>query len=110
MITKTNFLKHTLNLIKKGWTQGNYAVNQEGVVIGYTSGNACKFCLSGALARTQNDFNLSWYNYLSHNVRQLIENNLPDGDVISWNDKKGRTKKQVVSLLNKVIKSLSRKG
>jgi hypothetical protein len=34
------------------WTQGHYAKNTNGTPVGYTSEDACSFCLLGALDKT----------------------------------------------------------
>lgn len=104
MITKTNFLKHARNLIIKGWTQGHYAKNNQGDSTCYKSKEACKFCSAGALLRTDEDFGTD----MELEVREILKTAINGDCIVDWNDKTGRTKKQVVEAFNKAIKKLSK--
>jgi hypothetical protein len=89
-----------------GWCQGNAWQNKEGerirdkqdVLSGKSTLGAC--CLIGAISLVECD-DLS----RGEALRSIIED--VNTVAVSWNDSPGRTKRQVITMLNQVIKKVS---
>jgi hypothetical protein len=85
------------------WCQGAWWVDSVGQNFGskevflkhYTAPLKCA-CLDGALDLVESD------DHSMIGAQTLLRKEV--GDYITWNDEKGRTKKQVIALLNKLIK------
>lgn len=105
MLTYTNFLKHVKNLIKKGWCQGHYATDNYGKSVLYEEKNACKFCLVGALMRTQRDFELGVVGSCYNDKFQHFLWEKGIYNILHFNDDVKTTKKKVLSWLDSAIKN-----
>lgn len=121
------FLKKVKRIIKKGWTQGEYARNKYGHEISPLNRNACKWCMVGACIRAANT------GYHSDGWEKIYRNNLGrcpqieifinssfdnkiskyfstiGQNIINWNDS-CKTKEEVLSRLNSMISAESPKG
>ena len=90
------------NLIeKKGWGQGHYAVDDDGVTVGIDSPDACRFCTMGAIYAANRTYSESVVQDL---VQALGFDN--SGEVLLWNDSPSRTKDQVLARFDRAIKEL----
>ena len=84
--------------IRRGWCQFNTALAKDGSYRPAKDGEACQWCLDGALYVAING---------QHNRKEyldlynLIENKLGK-DPIKWNDTPGRTQKEVIAALEAV--------
>jgi hypothetical protein len=111
-MTPTTFLKKVRKFIERGWCQGYFALNKEGREVDARSRSACKWCLIGAICKTTPDIRFL-------HIKNIVENEL-DKDICSrarsqhqnsiegWNDKPGRTQKQVLNLIDRVLKKLEK--
>lgn len=95
-------LQRASNLLEtKGWIKRTEAVDKDGNEVPNTSKKAVKFCAYGALDAAKNRIS----SYIVTNTVEVLEGYL-NGDLTSWNDKKGRTKTQVIHLFNTVTNIL----
>lgn len=82
---------------KIGWTQHNSIQLDE-------FGKPIAFCIFGANCNVQTDTpatsHLAWISLKEFAAKH---GGIQDRSIINWNDTKGRTKKQVVALLDKAI-------
>lgn len=89
-------------LIEQGWTQGHYARNAEGDVADLMDNDACTFCLRGAIYR------VTGYDegkYLP--IIQLLNSRVYSfPGIINWNDAPGRTKAEVLDLIDETLETL----
>ena len=88
-------LDRTSAIIKRGWTQGVYARNENGDVVGPLDRTACKWCLRGALRRAAEDSPLEITSFTALKARmkadRALEAELNQQSFSSWNDEEGRT-------------------
>jgi hypothetical protein len=108
--TTTDYTVHILKVARSkivaGWCQGKNAVDSRGVATHPESGNACRYCIHGAIFST----NASANRQLSatYLVQRLIaeRSNKADVtgfDVANWNDDSSRTQAEVVQLFDDAI-------
>jgi hypothetical protein len=104
----SDFLRAMRQRIEQGWIQGGYAKTKDGWVCRPESELACAWCLSGAMLNvgTQHPGLLDAITYL----RQAILSSAfasPSasygGEIIYFNDKKGRTKEEVLAKIEEAI-------
>ena len=90
------------DLIEKGWSREAYARDKFGDPVHISDPDACKFCVAGALyalyppakvIRILRELILYIPPYMNGNTARTIT---------EWNDRKGRTKRQVVEFLRSV--------
>ena len=101
MITYTNFIRHTKNLLKRGWTQNAMARDASGVSVPSSSSSAVKFCLAGAMTRTFADlgektrkvYNKIWWEVSKKGISKIT----------SYHDNKNRTKRQILRKLDEAL-------
>lgn len=82
--------------IKKGWCRKNLAIDADGRAVLTSDLSAVAWCLSGAVcAASKFDYKTMkrWFG--------LIESKM-DEAIPKWNDRRGRTKEQVIALLKSV--------
>jgi hypothetical protein len=106
LIRTREILNHPLS-----WTRGVNAVNASNHVVGVASPSACRWCLRGAMKRACHD--LLTANSRSGLVSRidrlaLYEDTLrligiSNAAIISYNDTKGRTHKQITNRLDRWI-------
>lgn len=86
-------------LVLKSWNQGCFARNAEGLKVGATSPEAVSFCMFGAIMKvTENDdghttapiYLAIWAQEMKHGI----------GNMIQYNDTKGRTKEEVAAIFD----------
>jgi hypothetical protein len=88
-------LKKARRLLEKGWTQGNWAVDQAGRPVDPEDPSACSFCLGGALCVAMK---------LSDFATAIDATFLSVGTAFaSFNDAPGRTKSEVLAALDTAI-------
>lgn len=100
-MTTIEILKGARALIEKGWCQGRYATDTNGAPASERSDNAVCFCISGALFRLGAGAGAP----ASYAVRAAIDY----AYLVAWNDKRGRTKEQVLAAFDKAIAAESAK-
>jgi hypothetical protein len=90
-------------LVDRGWCQGAMAKDEFGVECDEDAPEACHFCLAGALVRARTN--------LGEGSVQAAENAIADVLgldksylYVNWNDRAGRTKEQVLSVMDLAIK------
>lgn len=99
-----------------GWCQKSWAqFSTPPKVENLTAPEACAFCLSGALyraehdvasgiAKTDNVYRVGVGGHVAFNTVLEVLRDRPDGmTVIGWNDVRGRTREEVVSILDEAI-------
>lgn len=94
-----------------GWTQGKFARDKDGNGVRYSSNEAVCWCLLGAqccvLAANEKMFDRSVVDILS-NGRESVITELTGAawGVADWNDFPGRTKEEVIALVDSVRKKI----
>lgn len=107
MKTQKELVKTAIGLVKKGWTQGAYARDSEGVQTSDYSPNACSFCVLGSLSRAAIDTQ----NYQAYGptvslfMRFLLKKGWP-GMPSRWNDSPTRTQAEVIKTLQEFKETL----
>lgn len=84
-------------LLKAGWTQNHSAIDIDGLVVDIDSQRAVKFCLIGARDKCRPSW-YSAYRLINKFLYSKVDN------IIDFNDASGRTKRQVLALVSKMIK------
>lgn len=88
-------------LTEKGWTQGALARDKDGEKTEWHLETACSFCLRGALVVA------SWQHGMQAQMsaRSRLEMALAvPGDTVSFNDAPGRTREEVLDLIERAKK------
>lgn len=98
-------------LTEKGWTQGVFARTQGGAPTDCRSDTACSFCLRGALKGATADLPYNDGTEANYRLHRALGEVLPreslgaylDGhvDIISFNDTPGRTREEVLDLIER---------
>lgn len=123
---KTQLLYKVRSLVTKGWTQGAYARNSEGVNLESDHPMAVCWCLSGAFVRACYDMIGSLFEKPLITTKELTDLSeaydearlavmlkirsltfLKYESIVSFNDSSYTTKEQVIALLDIVIKDLA---
>lgn len=97
---------------RTGWTQEHFARDSRGKPVITMDESACCFCLIGALDRVRDIGNpYSWYSHrVSLDALSRVVGTPADWCSLSgWNDKKGRTKDEVVAALRKAAEIAAKK-
>lgn len=82
----------------RGWCQGHYALNADGEQTKAISGEAVAWCLLGGIdAVRATPKERGWLKVAIHN--EISKSIYGGRNVIEWNDKKGRTKDEIMALL-----------
>ena len=107
-------LEEMKRLLEIGWTRSALARDKYGNKVSTKSEDACSFCLSGAVLRAV--FNTSPADYVAENeLMSMLEREVEalnpgkcnswNGDnFVVWNDEYGRTKEEVIALVDTLIK------
>lgn len=91
-------------LLEKGWTQGAYAKNSQGVVCFVNDPEAACFCLVGALSVASRGSAYGQVERLNRALRwSLAQMNTGSRFVSDYNDARGRTREEVIALIDKTI-------
>ena len=95
-------------LIRKGWCQHNNAEDQDGDGVEVSHKFAKKFCPHGALCRVAGSANpVTWYEGVLE-AFSAFRHAIGDVDIATWNDRKDRTKAQVLEAFDKAIQEAER--
>lgn len=105
MSTAVEILEFSRDLIKNGWTSGNFAENREGFEVDPMSTSACSFCAAGAMSRAIHVLKPSPENsQLAHEALQTSLSSDFYG-VIHFNDSQ-QSEEPVIDLFDRAIESL----
>lgn len=86
--------------LEKGWCQGASARDENGYTVGANLPVATSFCIFGALTyEDRYDGTLD----ARQLVREVLGAKLGDGAIATYNDAPGRTKEEVLALVDKAI-------
>ena len=91
-------------LIERGWVQGWDARNRYGKMVQALTPDACAWCLTGALTKAATHLHLREED--RQRAYELVAAALPTGEsrfVVVFNDSPGRTKEQVLAVLDDAI-------
>jgi len=106
MSTK-QILVETRKLIEQGWTQGVNARNRYKERVAPASPDATCWCLQGGLFRVQHDLGLLYSKLIpaedAIDATALLRGS---NDLVNYNDTPGRTKEEVLQLIDDTINSL----
>ena len=101
-MTPKDVLVEMRRLIEEvGWTQDYDARDQEGEAVDPCSEVAACFCLGGALHRAEHGGNAP--HSVRDEVRLLSTDAIGEGYIPNWNDRRGRTKEEVLQALDIAI-------
>jgi hypothetical protein len=105
--TKATLIRAKELLSKPGaWIQNYSSKDDQGNSVPFTNDTACKFCLSGAIERAVIEVN-GGMSYLSTaQCRSAVENandNIKARGIVSFNDTHGRSKKEIIEVLDTAI-------
>jgi len=102
--TTKEILQAALKLIRKGWTRGAWARYGNNLPANsVTDPKACKFCSVGAIRRVALADGGTHYD--AENALHKAIGSIGINSVITWNDKKGRTKDEVIKAFKTAIAS-----
>lgn len=88
-------------LIDKGWTQGSFAKDTNGMPVHHYRDTAVCFCLAGAVRRANDGVSGNFTE-----VADILADLIPDvyeGEVACFNDDESTTKDDVLAVLDKAI-------
>jgi len=115
-ISQTNILINARNRLEKGWCQGHFELVSE-------DGNSVEYCIYGAVnsassimdtsdlsdiaAKYQGASNLQAIDIANKAVK-TIQFILKEEEIDKWNDTPGRTKEEVLEMMDKaIVRSMS---
>jgi len=90
-------------LVEKGWTQGYFAKNAAGENVRLDSEEAKSFCVLGAAFLAAGCRNESF-------IRAALIAAAPAGEPAEYNDAPGRTKEEVLALIDKAKEWVNEQG
>jgi hypothetical protein len=102
-------LKRARSYLEKGWCRGSWARKADGSAEYIFSRKACSWCLEGALLKAENQ---PTWSSAGIETRELLLGMIPKYKFFGlqkWNDAKKRTKRQVLSLLDRAMARLEKK-
>lgn len=103
-VTVVDVLKRMRTLLRKGWSQGNYAHTASGYRCAVWSPGAASFCLIGAHRRAVIELQTAFGN--AQQSLKLIANCAKvDGEfgIYGYNDAKGRKKSEIIKVVSCAI-------
>lgn len=120
-VTRIETLRHAAELVERGWTKGNMALDSMGDAIDPLDFRACAFCVHGALVVAARKFHpdmsltILWEEVEAINETIIELGLIPDdlnnyganAVVHQWNDEAFRMKIDVVETLRKAADKLS---
>lgn len=107
MTTVLQVLKKARKLIEtKGWTQVVEARDEDGNAIDYRDERAICFCALGALWRAADGFESD----LAVDARATLASCVHTDHIIDWNDRKRRTKEDVLAAFDRAIKKAEKEA
>lgn len=103
-MTTSELLKMMRSKIESGWTQGCSARTRDGFPVVPYAENACEWCLIGSMT-AEKEYVMSYEsrNKASGIIRELIANRNEKPDLALYNDAEGRTREQVLELIDEAI-------
>lgn len=104
-------LKSARILLENGWTAGKAARNRRGESVGVFDPTACSFCVLGAVWRV-GGFVDPLGGCMEDLVRRVIRARVPLGDHApgKYNDAEGRTKEEILSVIDEAIELAKAEG
>ena len=100
MSDAAEILRKAKELIEtKGWCRRDYAVGLDGEAISWSAPEACRFCMAGSLyaaAKTNHSPALS-------QAFDAIKQSNSIGDLVIFNDARGRRKPQILKAFDRAI-------
>jgi len=93
-------------LIEKGWTQGYYAKDRRGELVGIHDRDACSFCAVGAIYRASEDAS-DWARDEAINAVVMAT---PGFNIPIYNDAEERTKDEILALIDKAKGRVNEQG
>lgn len=105
--TKENLTK-ALRLIKRGWTQDAMARIKCGLSTFSSDPEATKFCMMGALIRTNKGGGFKGFKAASRAIEKAFKKlyGFKSVNIQFWNDQENRTKKEVIKVFETAIELL----
>lgn len=95
-----DILIEAANLLEtKGWTQGAFARDANGISISDDEESAVCFCTIGALNRVSCENVVCGHNTEGHKAYEHLRNSIGRHRVTKWNDYDDRTKEDVINTL-----------
>jgi hypothetical protein len=101
-VTVASALRAARAKIERGWCKNDYAVDEEGLSVLPTNPRATNFCAVGALR------SLGLHIDLFIEAERALSSQIGWEVVVDWNDKRGRTKQDVLDLYDQAIASLEK--
>lgn len=106
-------LRQVREYVQRGWVQGVSAKNAKGRACMPTSKTATCWCITGAMTAASVELPSSYRGILVSQAEGAIGSaaHLKDNygfDLISWNDRKGRTQEQILNVLDRAIRTEER--
>ena len=95
-------LKRAKALLEGGWTQFTRARDAENNPVAVGDTRAVKFCMEGACRQAEIDLSTP-DDLLAEYVEDALVNRGKNGHVPEWNDQFGRTKEEVLELMEEAI-------
>lgn len=93
--------------MEKGWAQGHYAYTADREPVYPTDERATCFCLAGAISRACSDLKYdSSRGVVAYRRLQAVTGRLHKEGPIDYNDKEGRTKEEVLALIEHTLKGI----
>ena len=88
------------------WMKGQSAGDVDGREVEPWARSAVKFCLVGGIRRSLYDMGILASKIDSVSYSSIEECIVPDGNIIGWNDREGRSKRHVTNRIDKGIARL----
>lgn len=106
--TAIDVLRRMRSILRKGWTQHAFARSASERPVESLSQRAVTFCLLGAKNRAVCDLGADLK--MERQSYKLLMRCVPDGSISAYNDAKGRTKPEVLKVVECAIKKATAKA
>lgn len=105
-MNSVDVLDGAINLVKRGWIQGNLAADAEGKAAPPSSEKACSWCLVGSILKAANvpdspDWTLLNAGREIVDSVTAIQRTIRQVSLLEWNDAEGREQQDVIQMLQK---------
>lgn len=99
-VTVKQLLTRARNYLRRGWTQGPFAVDAQGRSVDPSDSKACRFCAMGAMIRAGNSLDAT-----EHVVGEAYDklHAAAGRHFVYFNETPGRTKREVVAMFGRAI-------
>lgn len=98
------------SVLTHGWTQEVYARDAEGAPTAIHAKNATSFCFLGNIFYTANNLGIASDTPVYKNATRAIIKVLQPESMTTFNDKAGRTKEEIIEVIDKAITLLKTEG